>query len=91
MDMKISDSARDAILNVMKSQQLDPHVWYFELLLSKGAIGIGFTKQLANAEVHQFGELRLAIDQNLDTTGILLDFAEVDGKKGLIFGADNNH
>jgi len=88
--MKITDSAQDAVLKVMRSKQLDPHSWYFELrLLENGAIGIGFTKTILNTDsVQKFGELSFIIGQNLDTDGMLIDFTEYNGKWGLVFGGE---
>lgn len=84
--MKVSNSAKDALLNIMRSKRLDPKHWYFELkLLSSGAIGIGFIKDLAQHEVQEFGELKLAIDLNLDTDDFGVDFAEHNGRRGLVF------
>lgn len=87
--MKVSDSARDALLNVMRSQNMDPKIWYFELqLLSSGAIGIGFIKDLAQHRIETFDNLSLAIDLELDTKGFAMDFTEHNGRKGLVFGTD---
>lgn len=84
--MKITDAARDMILRTMRSKGLNPKNWYFELkLLENGGIGIGFNKDLAKAYVMQTGELSVAIDTNLDTTGIMVDLGRFEDKQGLVF------
>jgi hypothetical protein len=90
--MKVTDSAQDAILKVMRSKQMEPKSWFFELrLLTNGAIGIGFAREIQNTDsISTFGELSFLVDQNLDTTGMLIDFKEIDGKKGLVFGEDRS-
>jgi hypothetical protein len=88
--MLLTDAARDAILQVMKSRSLDPAEWFMEFkLLKNGAVGLGFTKE-ADEQILQFGELRLTIDGMIDTQGVILDFGLVDGKKGLLFGAEQD-
>lgn len=87
--MKITDSAQEALLNVMKAKAMDPKVWCFEVkILENGGVGIGFTKELIGPTV-KFGELTVAVDANVDTTGIVVDFVETDdGKKGIVFMGD---
>lgn len=69
---------------------MEPKSWFFELrLLTNGAIGIGFAKEIHNTDsIQTFGELSFLVDQNLDTEGMLIDFTEYNGKQGLIFGVE---
>lgn len=87
--MKLTNSARNAILQVMKSRGLEPSQWFMEFkLLKNGAVGLGFTPE-PDEQILTFGELRLTVDGMIDTTGVVLDFGEVDGRMGLIFGAED--
>jgi len=86
--MKLTNSARDAILHVLKSRDMDPANWYMEFkLLDNGAVGLGFTNRTAG-EVLTFGELRLTIDGMIDTEGVVLDYGEVGGRQGLLFATE---
>ena len=84
--MKITNSAQEALLNVMYSKALDPKVWCFEIkVLDNGGIGIGFTKELT-VPITKYGDLTVAIDTQLDTTDMMIDFVEANnGKKGIVF------
>ena len=87
--MKLTNSAIDAILHVMKSREMNPADWYLEFkLLNNGAVGLGFTKQAAQ-QILTFGELRLTVDGMIDTQGVVLDYSEVNGKQGLLFAAED--
>ena len=88
--MKISDSARDVLLNIMKSKLMNPKEWGFELrLMDSSAIGIGFVREItAGSETFRSGDLTIVSSPNLDTTGIYIDFAEVNGRKGIVFGGN---
>lgn len=86
--MKLTDPARDAILDIMRRQELDPQQWYLEFReLENGAIGLGFTQQ-ALQQVLTFGELRLTIDEVIDSGGVLVDYGEFEGKNGIFFSAE---
>jgi hypothetical protein len=86
--MKLTDPAKDAILEVMQRQGLDPEQWYLEFrLLENGAIGLGFTRSSAE-QVLEFGDLKLTIDEVIDTKGVMVDYGEMEGKKGLYFGPE---
>jgi len=86
--MNLTETARDAIIEVMKKKNLDPQEWYLEFrIVDNGAIGLGFTKK-ALRQILEFGELRLTIDGVIDTEGVVVDYGENDGRKGLFFIAD---
>lgn len=84
--MKLTDSAKNAIINVMQKQELDPQIWYLEFrILENGAIGLGFTQE-ALQQVLEFGDLRLTIQNMIDTEGVVVDFGELEDRQGLFFG-----
>ena len=84
--MKLTDSARNAIVNVMLKQELDPQVWYLEFrVLENGAIGLGFTQGALQQDL-EFGDLRLTIQDRIDTDGVVVDYGEFEGRPGLFFG-----
>ena len=86
--MKLTDPARDAILQVMQRQELDPQIWYLEFrLLENGAIGLGFT-QAQSAQVLEFGDLKLTVDEIIDTEGVVVDYGKMGEKDGLFFGPE---
>lgn len=86
--MKLTDSARNAIIDVMENKRLSPKEWYLEFrILENGAIGLGFTKERL-PQVIEFGLLRLTIEEVIDTEGVLVDFGEIDGRQGLLFGSE---
>ena len=90
--MKITNAAAKAILAVMVKKKLNPEQVAFELKLSNGVIGIGFNREMIGKK-QQFGKLTVIIDQRIDSEGITIDFAEIGGRKGIIFlgGDDVNH
>lgn len=86
--MKLTNEASDTVLKVMNDKGLDPQEWFLEFrLLENGAIGIGFTKTQLR-KVLDFGKLRLTIDGVIDTEGVVIDYGEHEGRKGLFFMAD---
>jgi hypothetical protein len=88
--MKITDPARDAILQVMRSQELDPEQWYLEFaIMENGAIGIGFVQQ-PQEQTMTFGDLKLSMSPQVDSGGFMIDYHESDGRRGLLFGADQD-
>jgi hypothetical protein len=83
--MKFTDSAITAVLEVMKKRELDPKKVYFEFcLLQNGAVGMGFTDSRLG-KTFQFGELTVIIDQRANVDTMVVDYGEVNGRKGLIF------
>jgi hypothetical protein len=88
--MKLTDSAAEAILGVMKRRKLDPKKIVFEFrLLENGAVGIGFNQE-RQGQAQQYGDLTVMIGYGVDMGNTIVDFGEVKGKKGIIF-LDNNH
>ena len=90
--MKITETAIQAVLDIMKNQKLDPQEVYFEIkLLPNGAVGIGFNRDI-DGQIREFGELKTVISPKIDMEGVVVDFGETNGKKGLLFfneGAQN--
>lgn len=82
--MKITDSAINAILNIMKSKELDTKTVFLEIGIFNGNLGLGFTKELTG-KVNFFGELGAIVSEDVDATNIIVDYGEVNKKKGLIF------
>jgi hypothetical protein len=82
--MQITTAAVNAILEVMKSKGLNPKNTFLEIGAFEGNLGIGFTREKIGRIVKN-GDLTLILASNLDTTGVVVDFGEIDGRKGLIF------
>ena len=87
--MKITDSASIAITNVMKSKGLNPKTTFLEIGVFEGNLGIGFTREPIGKTV-KYGELNVVITSQVDTAGIIVDYGEVNGKRGLIFLGEEN-
>jgi hypothetical protein len=87
--MKLTESAVEVILKVMRSKDLDPDQFSLELtVLDNGAMGMGFSKN-AQGKTSQLGDLTVVVDDVIDSGGVLIDLAEVNGKMGLVFLAEN--
>lgn len=83
--MKITESAVNAILEVMKKRKLDPKKIVFDFhLLDNGGIGIGFSRD-RHGQVQQYGELTVTIGSDVDMGQTVVDFGEINGRKGIIF------
>lgn len=87
--MRITDSAANAILNVMKSKGLNPKNTLLEIGVFEGNLGLGFTRSPIG-NIIQNGDLSIVISSKIDTQGIVIDFGEINGKKGLVFLGDEN-
>lgn len=87
--MKITDAAVKAILDVMASNGMDTKTTFLEIGVFKGAIGLGFTRDRIGV-MDKYGDLNVMIDPSIDTTGVVIDFGEIEGKRGLIFLGDEN-
>lgn len=84
--MRITDSAVQAILQVMLKKGLNPKTTFFEVGVFEGNLGIGFApQQEAKGKMKRFGPLGVVVANNVDATGVVVDFGEVNGRKGLIF------
>ncbi len=90
--MKITPAAADAILKVMAKKGLNPKKFFLEIGVFEGNLGLGFTDE-RHGKVLTFGNLSVVIAHNVDTTGAVVDFGEIDGRKGLLFTGeqDVNH
>jgi hypothetical protein len=90
--MRITESAANAVVQVMIRKGLNPKKTFLEVGVFDGGLGISFTNE-RNGNLMQVGPLSVIIASNVDTTGVVMDFGEVEGRKGLIFlGEDNvNH
>jgi len=87
--MKLTEPAVETILNAMRSKDLDPSQFSLELrILDNGAMGMGFSKD-AQGKTSQLGDLTVVVDDVIDSDGVVIDLAEVDGKMGLVFLAEN--
>lgn len=82
--MRITDSAAQAILQVMLKKGLDPKNSYLEIGLFEGNLGLGFTRDRFG-KLLQFGLLGVVVSQSVDVTGVVIDFGEINGRKGLVF------
>jgi hypothetical protein len=82
--MKIKEEAAKAVLQVMQRKGLDPKKHYLEFAANNDGITVSFTNE-RYGKVLQFGELSVCVSPLLDTTGVIVDFGEIEGRKGLIF------
>lgn len=83
--MRFTESAANAILNVMNSKGLDPKQFVFEISVrDNGAVGIGFTRERAGT-AHQYGDLVVMVGHDVDMDGVVVDFGEVNGRQGIAF------
>lgn len=87
--MRFTESATNAILNTMRSKGLDPKTTFLEIGTFNGNLGIGFTRDKIGRLVSN-GDLTIVVASNVDTTGVVVDFGEVGGRKGLIFLGEEN-
>jgi len=85
--MIITDQARDAILQIMKRQELDPKVFFLYLCIPAGQEGcaINFTKDEEIGKQWQFGELKVTTALEINSEELVIDLSETDDRLGLIF------
>lgn len=89
--MKFTESAITAILEVMRKRGLDPKKFVFDISIREnGSVGIGFTKDRAGV-ANQYGDLTVMIGHNIDMNGVVVDFGEINGRKGIIFLPEEQH
>ena len=87
--MKLTESAANAILSVMKKRKLDPKKIVFEFhLLDNGGIGIGFTRDRQGVS-QQYGELTVMIGNGVEMGETIVDFGKVNGRMGIILLNNN--
>lgn len=87
--MKMTEAAAEMILQVMKKKGLNPQKIFLEIGVFNGNLGMTFTNERAGRQI-RFGDLIVYMAGNINSTGIVVDFGEVDGRKGLIFKGDEN-
>lgn len=87
--MRITDNAANTIVNIMKSKGLNPESTFFDIQVCNGELGICFS-QTRSGDIYRFGELTVQVATNVDASQVVIDFAEKDGRKGLIFSGENN-
>ena len=90
--MKITESATQAILNVMIASGLEPDVYSLHFCNPENnneGVAFNFVEdEIGN--IHQFGNLKVitALDVNMDE--VVIDLREVDGRVGLIFTGEQD-
>lgn len=82
--MKITETATNAIIGVMKKKGLDPKKTFLEVGLFEGNLGMTFSRDRVGRTI-QFGDLTVVVQNNVDSDGVVIDFGEVNGRMGLIF------
>ena len=83
--MKFTESATNAILETMRRRDLDPKEFVFDVSLREnGSVGIGFTKDRAG-KTSQYGDLIVMIGNGIDMNGVVVDFGEINGRRGIVF------
>jgi hypothetical protein len=87
--MRITEPAAKVILQTMMKKRLNPKQVFLELDIKDGNFGIAFTK-IRHGKVLQFGPLTVVIGNNIDTTGVVVDLVEMNGRKGLLFTGEEN-
>lgn len=87
--MVLTKAATEAILDVMMSYGLDPAKFFLEIKEQNGGIGMGFTPHRGGRPL-KFGDLTVLVAYNIDTSGVTVDYREMNGRKGLIFLGENN-
>lgn len=93
--MRITDAAVQAILGVMFKKGLDPKKFFLEIgffanqMGKSGKFGIAFTQDV-DGQILKFGQLTVIVNHDIDTTGVLIDFGQNNGRNGLIFTGEEN-
>jgi hypothetical protein len=83
--MHVTEQAVEAIVNIMKRQELDPKNVYFEIkLLPNGAVGIGFTYNREGI-FREFGELKTLVSTDIDMNGVIIDCGQTGDREGILF------
>jgi hypothetical protein len=85
--MKITDSAVEAILSTMKKKGLDPKKTFLEVGIFDGNLGIGFTREGFGRKIKN-NDLTVVVTNNIDSANIVIDYNEINGRKGLIFSSE---
>ena len=82
--MKITEKASDAILHIMKKQDLDPNVFSLSFCNADQGLAFQFVKDdIGN--ISMFNGLKVITAYDTDLENLTIDLQEVNGKTGLIF------
>lgn len=84
--MKITDQAVNTILDIMKKTGLNPEEYFLSLDIIKNKLNINFTKLRYGYNKIKISGLTIILQKEID---VLIDYVEINNKKGLIF-RDNN-
>jgi hypothetical protein len=87
--MRITDEAIAAVTRVMTKMGLSPATTFLELRQVQDGIGLGFTRDRFGKLLH-FGPLGVVVAGNIDTTGVVVDYVERDGRRGIIFTGEKD-
>lgn len=87
--MRVTEPAVDAILEVMRKKGLSPKTTFLEIGIFEGNLGLGFTKD-RHGKIITYKNLSIVIANDVDTTGVVVDFKEIKGRKGLIFTGESD-
>ena len=83
--MILTELAAKNILHTMKKNGLNPREVVFEfILLGNGGIGVGFNRD-RQGTAENYGELTVMIGNGVEVNNMVVDFQEINGRKGLIF------
>jgi len=85
--MRITEDATEAILGVMKNNQLDPQKYSMYFCNPPGG-GEGLAFNFVENEIGKhlkFGDLNVILALDVDMEGVVVDLREVDGRTGLVF------
>lgn len=87
--MNITKQAATEILRVMSEVDLDIQKFAASFEFVNGGVGFSFTKDTFGKE-YKFHGLRVIVDERIETEDMIIDFSEVDGRKGLIFKGEED-
>ncbi len=83
--MRITEAAANCILNIMERKKLDPAQVAFEIKIGdRGDLSIGFNRERIGIK-HHLGRLMVVVDRKINTERFVVDFKEINGRKGIIF------
>lgn len=87
--IQITESATNAILKIMVKANLDTKTFAFDIGMQDGLMGFGFTKDL-NGVVENHNGLTINVDPRiLYGKNLSIDFGDLNGKQGFLFGEKN--
>ena len=71
----------------MKKKGLDPKKTFLEVGIFDGNLGIGFTREALGRKIKN-NDLTVVVTNNIDSANIVIDYNEINGRKGLIFSSE---